>query len=246
VEDVKSNYSWNDRYHKSLFESLLSKILFNHRFYEIVNQFKLEFENLSVVHLRIEGDIIIHWASANDIIWHDSEGIKRTRDRLYKLYIDNIKQYIDGNLLILCYNIDPHFVEGLQSIMETNYNNSEEDNTKSEESNVQNEKTGKPKESSEITSKPILKRIISINTIIKNNYLIQKFGFTGREICGIIDLLLGQKCEGDYIGSYNIENNRGSTFSYVLHHIGNHKRSILIDAHRLFDNDKPEVFHSRK
>jgi len=42
------------------------------------------------------------------------------------------------------------------------------------------------------------------------------FKIGGRELCAIIDLLLGIKCNGTFIGCHNWKNKRGSTFSYTL------------------------------
>ena len=44
-----------------------------------------------------------------------------------------------------------------------------------------------------------------------------KHDVVGREVSAILDLLIGAKCTGTFIGCHNLELKRGSTFSYFLH-----------------------------
>jgi len=52
----------------------------------------------------------------------------------------------------------------------------------------------------------------------------------GREMNGVVDLIIGKICNGVFIGNYNLELHQGSTFSYVLYNsLCNHTTNILID-----------------
>ena len=52
----------------------------------------------------------------------------------------------------------------------------------------------------------------------------------GREMNGIIDLIIGKICNGVFIGNYNLKLHQGSTFSYVLYNsLCAHTTNILID-----------------
>jgi len=74
---------------------------------------------------------------------------------------------------------------------------------------------------------------------IKDEYLSTYFNCTGRELCGIIDLLIGIHCSKLFIGCHSYKLSRGSSFSYVIsENIG--CRRILID---LDDINNPEEVH---
>lgn len=62
----------------------------------------------------------------------------------------------------------------------------------------------------------------------KNEYLMEYYGSTGRELCGIIDLLIGINCSKLFIGCHSYKLSRGSSFSYAISENVNCKR-ILID-----------------
>jgi len=59
---------------------------------------------------------------------------------------------------------------------------------------------------------------IFINTIpnVKDELLMNYLGMTGRELSGIIDLLVGIHCSKLFIGCHSFKLNRGSTFSYMI------------------------------
>jgi hypothetical protein len=50
----------------------------------------------------------------------------------------------------------------------------------------------------------------------KDQLLMEYYGTTGRELCAIIDLLIGLSCRNTFIGCHNLKSRRGSTFSYVI------------------------------
>jgi hypothetical protein len=65
-------------------------------------------------------------------------------------------------------------------------------------------------------------------------YTTKKNIFDGREPHAVIDLLVGEKCNGCFIGNWNRDNNLGSTFSYMLdQRIDPSVKRVLIDAHKI-------------
>ena len=61
-------------------------------------------------------------------------------------------------------------------------------------------------------------------------YMTKKNIFEGREPHAIIDLLVGEKCNGCFIGNWNFETAMGTTFSYVLHQrMKSNVKKIFID-----------------
>lgn len=75
---------------------------------------------------------------------------------------------------------------------------------------------------------------IDIEKELKNT-----LGFTGREICAIIDLLVGIKCNNIFIGCHNFELKRGSSFSYVLWKLMKDvKKGIFMDLDNIIDTLK--------
>ena len=70
-------------------------------------------------------------------------------------------------------------------------------------------------------------QIYNFNT---SDSLLEHLGFTGREVCALVDLLLGIQCNGTFIGCYNFTKERGSTFSYTLWQLMNSvQKGIFID-----------------
>ena len=58
----------------------------------------------------------------------------------------------------------------------------------------------------------------------------------GREVCAIIDLLVGEKlCTKNLIGNFNLIELNGSTFSYLLYLRCNIQRSIMIDLDHIMN-----------
>lgn len=84
------------------------------------------------------------------------------------------------------------------------------------------------------------------NRVIKfledNNYdfyTTKKNIFHGREPHAIIDLLVGEKCSGCFIGTWNYATNHGSTFSFVLdQRMAPSVKRVLFDT---YDVKTPEV-----
>ncbi len=68
--------------------------------------------------------------------------------------------------------------------------------------------------------------IVSLDTegIVK-----KRIGHGGRELCAIVDLLVGVKCTGVFIGCHNLTLKRGSTFSYTLWRLMNNIKGVFID-----------------
>jgi len=84
--------------------------------------------------------------------------------------------------------------------------------------------------------------IVILSSLVEKNQVMEqltKEGYTlysrnkepiGREMNGIIDLIIGKICNGVFIGNYNLELHQGSTFSYVLYNsLCSHTTNILID-----------------
>lgn len=70
-------------------------------------------------------------------------------------------------------------------------------------------------------------------------YMTKKNILEGREPHAIIDLLVGEKCSGSFIGNWNHTANIGSTFSYVLdQRMHPSVKRIFID---IYDINAPEV-----
>ncbi len=70
-------------------------------------------------------------------------------------------------------------------------------------------------------------KVVILNTreIVK-----ERVGHSGRELCAIIDLLVGLKCTGTFVGCHNFQLKRGSTFSYVLWKLmSKSKQGVFID-----------------
>lgn len=70
-------------------------------------------------------------------------------------------------------------------------------------------------------------------------YMTKKNIFHGREPHAIIDLLVGEKCSGCFIGNWKHETNTGSTFSYVLdQRMKPSVKRVFLD---IYDIKAPEV-----
>jgi len=66
-------------------------------------------------------------------------------------------------------------------------------------------------------------------------YTTKKNMFCGREPHAIIDLLVGEKCTGTFIGNWNHEKNIGSTFSYVLDtRIDSNVKRVFLDIYNIY------------
>lgn len=78
---------------------------------------------------------------------------------------------------------------------------------------------------------------IFIDIAKKNEFLMKYFGMTGREMCGVIDLLLGINCSKLFIGCHNLSLKRGSMFSYVLTKSIDCKK-ILFDLDSIEDDEQ--------
>ncbi|KKL59954.1 hypothetical protein LCGC14_2210150, partial [marine sediment metagenome] len=73
--------------------------------------------------------------------------------------------------------------------------------------------------------------IIGVDTI---KLVKERIGFTGREVCAIVDLLLGIKCSGTFVGCHNLILKRGSTFSYTLWKLMNNaKKGVFLDLDKI-------------
>ena len=73
--------------------------------------------------------------------------------------------------------------------------------------------------------------IISVDT---RDLIKERLGFTGREVCAIVDLLLGMRCTGTFVGCHNFVLKRGSTFSYTLWKLMNNvKKGVFIDLDKI-------------
>jgi hypothetical protein len=69
--------------------------------------------------------------------------------------------------------------------------------------------------------------IIALDT---EELLIRRVGIGGREICAIIDLLVGIRCTGTFIGCHNLVYKRGSSFSYILWRLMDYaERGVFLD-----------------
>ena len=79
-----------------------------------------------------------------------------------------------------------------------------------------------------------------IDFLKKNNYnymFNQKY-FEGRELNAIIDFLVSKQCNNLFIGNFNINESRGSTFSYYITKIINKNiKKILIDLDNIVDDE---------
>lgn len=70
-----------------------------------------------------------------------------------------------------------------------------------------------------------------------------KTTFEGREVNGIVDLLISECCNGVFIGNINPYNFHGSTFSYAIYNKLKNKnvKKICIDSDRIFDKEYIEM-----
>lgn len=194
---IKSSYSWNDQYNKDIFEDLMKCLVFSDK---LVNISTLICEQMTtcrkchIVHLRIEQDIVKHWASINSISVYYTELLL---NNIYKHCIAN-NVGIDEEIIILS-SID-------------------------EDNNLLKELTKNYK-------------LFYLSSETKNNLIREKLGYTGREIRGIIDLLISinvSQCNECYfIGTWDITYNRGSTFSYTVMQLSKFKKVTMIDGHCL-------------
>jgi len=71
-------------------------------------------------------------------------------------------------------------------------------------------------------------KIYHLTTEEKDILLLDKFGITGREMRGILDFIIGVKYAKVFIGYFDIETNKGSTFSYALSMSNKATKNILI------------------
>lgn len=79
-----------------------------------------------------------------------------------------------------------------------------------------------------------------INYLHENDYeyyLSKKNIFDGREKHAIVDLLLGEKCNNIFIGNWEFNEFRGSTFSYFLYKRNNAIKNIFIDMYKISENE---------
>ena len=83
------------------------------------------------------------------------------------------------------------------------------------------------------TSHPLLHELgeqYRISTFDTRKLTAERLGFTGREICAIIDLILGSQCSGVFVGCHNFILKRGSTFSFTLWQLmKNVERGVFMD-----------------
>jgi len=79
---------------------------------------------------------------------------------------------------------------------------------------------------------------VSINnftvTNIDKDIINQYINIRGREIRAIVDLLLAIQCSNTFIGCHNLKLSRGSSFSYIIHVLGNFEKKIFIDLDDIF------------
>lgn len=82
----------------------------------------------------------------------------------------------------------------------------------------------------------------SVVKFLKENeyefYYTKKQIFEGREKHAIIDLLIGEKCNGYFIGNWNFSIHQGSTFSYFLYVRNNAMKNIFIDMYNIREQEK--------
>jgi len=64
-------------------------------------------------------------------------------------------------------------------------------------------------------------------------YISKKNIFDGREKHAITDLLIGEKCNNNFIGNWNFNINQGSTFSYYLYLKNKALKNIFIDMYNI-------------
>jgi hypothetical protein len=62
-------------------------------------------------------------------------------------------------------------------------------------------------------------------------YFTKKQIFEGREQHAVVDLLIGEKCNNNFIGNWNFSIRQGSTFSYFLYVRNNADKNIFIDMY---------------
>jgi len=76
---------------------------------------------------------------------------------------------------------------------------------------------------------------------LRNNnyefYISKKNIFDGREKHAVVDLLIGEKCNNNFIGNWDFERREGSTFSYILFKRNNAVNNIFIDMYKLNRNE---------
>lgn len=72
-------------------------------------------------------------------------------------------------------------------------------------------------------------------------YITKKNIFDGREKHAIIDLLIGENCNNNFIGNWNFNIRQGSTFSYFLYIRNNAVKNIFIDMYNI---KEPEIVNN--
>jgi hypothetical protein len=73
-----------------------------------------------------------------------------------------------------------------------------------------------------------IQTFIETDPNMKNELLSKYIGVTGRELSGIVDLLIGINNPKMFIGCHSFKNQRGSTFSYAIA-MNTHCKKILLD-----------------
>ena len=180
-----SSFGWYTR-DTAKFNMVLRCITFNKRLVDLSEEIfpgLVQDPSVSVVHLRIEADGLLHWSKQNKM---PLEGFKQA---LYNHYRTIIKKHIPVGSCIIALTYDT----GSPLIQEL----------------------AKDYHVVQLDSKELLQRML---------------GFSGREACAVLDLLLGERCNNVFVGCHNFKLNRGSTFSYTLwQRMSKVKKGVFID-----------------
>lgn len=103
----KSDFSWYNVINEPLFISVLQKIKFTDKFYNIFNMIKQLYNldnNITVVHFRIEPDAIKHWSVKNKMTYEVFE------QKLYDKYNYLINKYTTNNDRIYILSYDEKYI----------------------------------------------------------------------------------------------------------------------------------------
>ena len=180
---------WINKFTVRVFESMFETLVFDSKFYEIVNNLNLE--DMNIIHLRAENDMIKDQAEK----FYGKDEVK-TRELIYNKYRESFNLIPENNKLYYILTSEPELVKIIygENFKYNIYDYNEKFST------------------------------------IKN-----QFGFCGREMCAIVDMIIGFNYSENFLGYFGWVNLRGSTFSYLVSTKCKNKSILIhpIDATRI-------------
>ena len=174
------------------FVNIFKCLVFNSKFYDIVNTLSLK--PMNVLHLRLEDDFINYIERL-----HFNIDYEMTKSVLSKKYVDSLKE-LNPDEQIYVLTSDDRLISLLLNDTDQYLNESIHTANKSNHTNV------------------LLNggRFLYLDYQRKLSLVEEYFGYSGREMCGIVDLIIGMTYSTNFIGYFNLERGIGSTFSYAI------------------------------